>query len=73
MADPTSDTELFVASLHRSLLGVLLAVVALIGLSWFRRAAAAGERVLLGIGGLAIAAFAIVWVATLFLEGLRDR
>ncbi|QRV13734.1 hypothetical protein JMJ58_12300 [Haloterrigena salifodinae] len=49
MADATTETERFVASLHRSLLGVLLAVVALIGFGWFRRAAAAGEHILLGL------------------------
>ncbi|ADB62098.1 hypothetical protein Htur_3234 [Haloterrigena turkmenica DSM 5511] len=73
MADAPFDTERFVASLHRSLLGVSLAVVALIGLGWFLRAAASGDHVLLGVGGLAVAAFAIVWIATLFLEGVRER
>ncbi|WP_126662149.1 hypothetical protein [Haloterrigena salifodinae] len=63
MADATTETKRFVVSLHRSLLGVLLAVVALIGFGWFRRAAATGEHILLGLSGLAVTAFAIVWLA----------
>lgn len=73
MTAATPDTERFVASLHRAVLGVLLAVVALTGLGWFVRAAASGERTLLGVGGLAIAAIAGVWIAALFAEGLRER
>ena len=72
MATDESDTEQFVSSIHRTLLGVLLAVVGLVGLGALRAGVTDGTLPL-GIGGLVLTVLAAVWIASLFLEGLRER
>ena len=72
MATDTSDTDRFVASVHRAILGVLLALAAVFGLGLLRRGISDGN-VLFAIAGLVIAALAIGWIVALFREGLRER
>ena len=72
MAADTSETDRFVAAAHRAILGVLLALAAVIGLGLLRSGVDDGN-VLFGIAGLAIAVLAIGWIVALFREGLRER
>ncbi|NUC74632.1 hypothetical protein HTZ84_20420 [Haloterrigena sp. SYSU A558-1] len=72
MAASTTDTDRFVASIHRAILGVLLALAAVFGLGLLRTGVSDGN-VPFGIAGLAIAAITIGWIVALFREGLRER
>ncbi|WIV66505.1 hypothetical protein [Natrialbaceae archaeon AArc-T1-2] len=72
MGTNNPDTGTLASSLHRSILGALLAIVGIVGLGmaleWLP-----DDNVVAGVVGLAIAVGAAVWIASLFLEGLRER
>ncbi|AHG01072.1 hypothetical protein HALLA_15370 [Halostagnicola larsenii XH-48] len=72
MVENDSGTGAFVSAIHRSILGVLLAIAGLIGLSW-AVGAIYGGSVLLGLGGIVIAVITFYWIFYLFVEGLRER
>ena len=72
MAADTSETDRFVASAHRAILGVLLALAAVFGLGLLRNGVEEGN-VLFGVAGLVIAVLTIGWIVALFREGLRER
>ncbi|MFB6068755.1 MAG: hypothetical protein ABEJ90_02395 [Halobacterium sp.] len=67
-----SALDALAASFHRSVLGGLLALVALVALGWSMRRLNAGDIVVAAAGGL-VAAGAVSWILSLFLEGLRER
>ncbi|MFB6194851.1 MAG: hypothetical protein ABEI80_01665 [Haloplanus sp.] len=68
---PASATEELAASLHRGILGALLAIVGLGGLGLARRLLV-GEY-LTGAVGAAVALGAGYWILSLFRDGLRER
>ncbi|QSX00578.1 hypothetical protein [Haloterrigena alkaliphila] len=70
-ADDTSS-ETFVASLHRTILGALLAAAGLVGIGGVREAISDGS-VLYGVLGVALAGVAAYWIFDLFVDGLRER
>ncbi|MDQ2052289.1 hypothetical protein RBH26_17590 [Natronolimnohabitans sp. A-GB9] len=72
MGANSSDTGKLASSLHRSILGALLAIAGLIGLGWVIEAIAGGSP-LFGALGLVIAGFAAFWIVSLFVEGTRER
>lgn len=72
MAADESDTGQFVSSIHRTLLGALLAVVGLVGIGGLRAGVTDGNLPI-GTGGLVLTVIAAVWIASLFLEGVRER
>jgi hypothetical protein len=69
-ASPSSTDEL-ASSLHRGVLGTLLAIVALLGVG-LARGLASGEY-LVGTLGLLLAVGAGYWILDLFREGLQQR
>ncbi|WP_255192730.1 hypothetical protein [Natronobeatus ordinarius] len=72
MTENGSGTGTFVSSIHRSILGALLAIAGLIGLSW-ALGAIYGGSLLLGVAGIAVVGIAACWIIYLFVEGLQER
>lgn len=68
----SSEAGKFVSAVHRSVLGALLAIAGLIGLSW-AFGIIHGGSLLLGVVGLAVVGIATYWISHLFVEGLRER
>lgn len=69
MSSEESSTDALAASLHRSILGVLLAILALVGLSI---AVNADGNLLMAVAGAVAAVGAVLWIGWLFVEGYRD-
>jgi hypothetical protein len=72
MSRNKSDGGKFIASIHRSILGALLAIAGIIGLAGVMEALTGGH-VLFGIVGIVVAAIAAYWIYYLFIEGLQER
>lgn len=67
---PDSDTDRLASALHRSVLGVMLALVALLTLGWGARAVLDGRP--LGALGVLVGLGAVYWIVDLFREGMRE-
>ncbi|WMT10306.1 hypothetical protein NP511_22180 (plasmid) [Natrinema thermotolerans] len=72
MSQNKSDGGKFIASIHRSILGALLAIAGIVGLAWVREALTGGY-LLFGIVGIVVAGIAVYWIYYLFMEGLQER
>ena len=72
MSENSSDAGTLASSLHRSILGVLLAIAGMIGLGWVLEAVSGGS-LLFGAVGIVVAVIAGYWIAALFVEGVGER
>lgn len=71
MPSAESEMQQFASSLHRGILGLLLAIVGILGIGMGRRLLV-GDY-LIGIFGVILAVGAGYWILSLFLDGLRER
>lgn len=69
MGRTDAGTEKFFSSLHRSLLGYLLALVGLAGFGLVTQS----DSLLSGIAGVVVVGTAGCWIGYLFIDGLRER
>ncbi|MDG5759507.1 hypothetical protein QA600_09160 [Natronococcus sp. A-GB1] len=72
MSQNKSDGGKFIASIHRSILGALLAIAGIVGLAGVMEALTGGH-LLFGIVGIVVAGVAAYWIYYLFMEGLQER
>ncbi|WP_152421386.1 hypothetical protein [Natronococcus amylolyticus] len=72
MSQNKSDGGKFVASIHRSILGALLAIAGIVGLAGVMEAVTGGH-LLFGVVGIVVAGIAVYWIYYLFMEGLQER
>lgn len=72
MSQNKSDGEKFIASIHRSILGALLAIAGIVGLAGVMEALTGGY-LLFGLVGIGVAGIAVCWIYYLFMEGLQER
>lgn len=67
-----SSLEALAASLHRSVLGAMLAVVLLVTIGWGVNTLVVHQNPL-GLLSLLVGLGAAYWIGSLFVEGLRER
>jgi Na+-translocating ferredoxin:NAD+ oxidoreductase RnfE subunit len=67
-----SAFDTLASSVHRALLGGLLAILALVALGWIARLIGDGSYLPGAVGAL-VAVGAAYWILSLFREGLRER
>jgi uncharacterized membrane protein HdeD (DUF308 family) len=68
----SSRTETLAASIHRAVLGGLLAIVAVFAVGWIFRALPA-ENYVVGVVAVLLAVGTVSWIVHLFVDGYRER
>lgn len=71
MTGARTASDRLISSIHRSILGALLAIVAMIGIASAYQGVLIGSIPIVLIGAI-IGTAAIAWIGSLFVEGLRE-